>query len=267
MKNTKSNIFLALLLSLLTSLAGGIVFGLIYNLGYYIYFLAILEIILTCNVFFKFKKTNNIGIILLAIIWAVVWTFIFNFTSIIISEILAIANEFNINFSQSAAWFAELIQTEPEVQSYITTRILQIVGMIILGGVVYGISFLINYSRAKKLKNNLEHDQPNQNTNNNYVCNNNSKQPTQSQPINEENLKNTYLNIFEKCKKLYIVFTNDKNKETFKENLNKLEKIYITNLSTEEKNIIKSNLEKKISKENTSTSDKNVAKILLSIIK
>ena len=156
MESKKNNIFLALLLSLLTALAGGVLFGLIYHLGYYIYFLAVIEIVLTCTVFFKFKKGENAGIIILAIIWSVVWTFIFNFLSIIISESILIAQEYGLTFIQGYTVLVELWKIEPEVSSYMSLRMIQIIAMIILGGIVYGISYLINYSRAKKYKKNRE---------------------------------------------------------------------------------------------------------------
>jgi len=273
MENKKNNIFLALLLSLITALAGGVLFGLIYHFGYYIYFLAVIEIVLTCTVFFKFKKGENAGIITLAIIWSVVWTFIFNFLSIIISEAILIAQEYGLSFIQGYTVLVELWKTEPEVSSYMNVRMIQIIAMIIFGGVVYGISYLVNYSRAKKYKKNIENFPQNTNSGNteNYQPSTytpyqpTTTQTTPKQTINAEELRETYFRIFEDCKKAFNTYLEDKNKNAFKEKLSYIKNSYLNKLSEEENNIIKSNLEKKLSNQATTENDKKVAKLLLSL--
>ena len=273
MESKKNNIFLALLLSLLTALAGGVLFGLIYHLGYYIYFLAVIEIVLTCTVFFKFKKAENAGIIILAIIWSVVWTFIFNFLSIIISESILIAQEYGLTFIQGYTVLVELWKIEPEVSSYMNLRMIQIIAMIILGGIVYGISYLVNYSRAKKYKKNTEIFLQNTNSGNAETYQPSTYTPyqptttqtTPKQSIDAEELKATYFKIFEDCKKAFNIYLEDKNKNAFKEKLSYIEISYLNKLSDEEKNIIKINLEKKLSNQATTEDDKKIAKLLLSL--
>ena len=118
MKTEKNNIILALLFSLLATIGGAAAFGLIYYIGYYIYYLTAAEIIIACNLFFKFKKPKSWKTIFLAVFWGIVWTFIFNTISVMVCESIITSKEFEISFLDSFLLLIQLWGTEPEVASY-----------------------------------------------------------------------------------------------------------------------------------------------------
>ena len=244
-KTNKSNIGLALLLSLLTALAGGALFGVIYGLGYYVYLLAILEIVWSCAIFLKFK-TGKAGTIVCAILWSVFWTIISNFAAVLICEAIFIASEYSLSFSESFFLLTELWKTDVEIQAYLTARLFQSIGMIVLGGIIYGISFAVNLKRNKKLQ---------------KIAENKQYEPK------ETDINNVYTNLFHYTKSIYEVFIQDKNKETFKESLSKLEELYVKQLNEKEKTEIKNKLQKIVEDGKSSKEDKNIAKILLTTIK
>ena len=157
MKQTKSNTFIALLLSALAAFAGGIIFGLIYLAGYYVYFLAILEIIFSCTIFFKFKEAKNWKVVLLSVLWSLIWCIAFNFIAVVLCETLALANEFNLTFKQSFVYLIELWKISPDVASYMNLRMFQILGMILLGSLVYGGTYIFTIIKTKKSNNQSSH--------------------------------------------------------------------------------------------------------------
>lgn len=259
MKVQKNNIVLALLLSLITTIGGAVLFGLIYYIGYYIYYLTAAEIILACAVFFKFKEPKNWKIILLSILWGFVWSFVFNALAVIICEAIMISKEFTMSFADSYYALIELWKLEPEVTTYMNTRMIQIAAIMFISGLLFGTMYIVKLSKQIKLN-----KEQNAKIETSTYYTQIQEQPTQPNP---NKLKEIYLNMLEACKSTYLIYLKDKNKLSFKENLVNIEQKYIQKLSIEEKNIIKTNLENKLTKTETSVDDKNIAKILLSIIK
>lgn len=221
----KSRVLPALLLSLLTALAGGAVFGLIYGLGYYVYLLAAAEISLAVSVFLKFMKKANGKTITLSIVWCVLWTFIFNILSVVICESIWVAKEVGCSIFDAYKVVLELWKTDAEVQSYMNTRVLQIACMILIGGIVYGISALVS---AKKMKRETA---------------NNSQQAQKSIPatktINRESnisdeivhkAKEVYIAAFNELKEALEKFESDKNEETLNKKKFLVKERYISNI-------------------------------------
>ena len=271
--NKKSNIFLALLLSLLTALGGGVLFGLIYAFGYSMYLLALGEIVLAVTVFFKINKNISKKTITLAIIWGVLWTFLFNVLSIVICEAIIIAKEFNATFANSYKALIELWKTNAEIKAYMNKRVLQVSAMILLGGFIYGVSYLVQYNKTKKLNQRL------MNTNEqNHAVPANSTQKSSNENftaklaqnveikahLDEENKE--YNNIFNECKKAIINYAKDKDLQNFKSQLKDIKQKYLSTMSVETKEkIVKISLSK-LQDVNISAIDKKSIETLLKII-
>ena len=150
-KIKKTNIFLALFLSLLTSLLGAGVFGLIYGYGYYIYILSAFQIYLTCVVFLNFIKKIRWWHVLIAIIWSTILSFAFSMLAILVCESIFIATEFNYSFADSAKLLFELCKTDTNVQKIMLDRIIDIVAMMIIGGIIISLVVIISNKRHKKI--------------------------------------------------------------------------------------------------------------------
>ena len=274
----KNNILLALLLSMLTALGGGVLFGIIYGIGYYIYLLALGEIILACNIFFKFYAKVNWKTITLAIVWSVVWTFIFNFFAIIVCEAIWVANEANCSFSDAYKIVIELWKTNAEIKAYMNKRMLQVAGMILLGGIVYGAYFIANIVKAKK---------NNQSASNNETQTNNQTQITniqkpenmvkpeqQNAEINEtkkdfptlSKAEETYNLLIVECKNAILKFVKDKNQEAFKTTLKELKLQKISSLSAKEKEEIATMANNMLKVENISEINKKSNETLIKLL-
>lgn len=253
--NKKSNILLALVLSLLTALAGAVVFGLVYAFGFYIYFLAIGEIILAYTVFFKKYKNINWKTITFAVIWTVVWTFIFNIFAILVCEAYWIAKEFSVSFSTAFNLLVDLWGKDISIKAYMNKRVFEVLAMTILGGIIYGTSYLIQYRKRAKF-NQTQSVQPISRT-------------TQNAPVISE-MKTTendiYVSLITHCKNAIETFTKDKNKENFKKEVINIKTNYIISLTDNEKETIKNICYKNLNNENISTTEKNAIETLLKII-
>ena len=257
MENKKSNVGLALLLSFLTTLVGSMVFGLVYAIGYYIYFLAVAEIMLACNVFLKKSKANKKNIAL-AIIWTVVWTFIFNLLAIIICEIYWIASEFNINFSSAFKTLIDAWKVNPELKSYMNTRVLQVAGMIVLGCAIYGTYYIIQLNKNLKHNHTVE--------NNVQTTNTSSTEQTKSEIINKDiNSEKQHLLISD-CKKALLNYSKDANNETLKNEITKIKENHISHMSEDEKQKLIEQLSNKQKEENLSKLEEKAIKMLLKIL-
>ena len=254
--NKKSNLFLALVLSLLTALGGAVVFGLVYAIGFYIYFLAIGEIILAYTVFFKKYKNINWKTITFAVIWTVVWTFIFNIFAILVCEAIWIAEEFNVSFSVSFNVLVELWETDPSIRGYMNKRVFEVLAMTILGGIIYGTSYIIQYKKKSK-HNKSQSVQP--------ISTSNQQSNTTNEIKNHEN--ELYYSIINPCKSAIEIFTQDKNKEKFKSKILDIKTKLINPLTDNDKETIKNICYKNLSNENISTAEKNAIETLLKIIK
>ena len=261
----KSNIFLAFLLSMLTALAGGILFGIIYGIGYYVYILAIGEIILATGVYLKFAPKTNWQNITLAIIWCVIWTFIFNLLAVVICEALFIAKELGVNFADAYKTVMELWKTDAEVKSYMNKRILEISGMILIGGIVYGIFFIVNISKAKKASNNQPTSEVSIQTNN--LTENKPQQISNNQPSTPQSTQQLYLEIYEECKASLLKYAKNKDQETFKLEIKEIKAKHISSLDSETKQNLTIMINKVSLKEDLPTAAKKTNELLLKMIK
>ena len=233
MENKKSNVFLALFLSLLTALLGAGVFGVVYGFGYYIYLLALVEIIFSVKVFLKFiqnKKKALFG----AILWSVILTLVLNVVAIVVCEAIFVAKELNVSFIESLKAVLESCKTDSEVQAYMLKRIIEIAAMIIIGGILYAIAFAISSKKAKKdkIKNETPNqqfvqpqavEQPNVKPAENLVKTKLIETKETSQPVvtkevpqtnKAENINEIYVSLYIKCKNAIKAYTTDK--EAFK---------------------------------------------------
>ena len=147
-ENKQSNILLAFLMSTLTALAGSVVFGLIYAIGYYIYILAIAEVFLALGIFLKFYNKNK-KIVIIASIWCISCTFLFNVVAILVSESYFIAKDFSCSLLEAFKLLIELWKIDSSVQSYMNKRMLEVLVMLVLGGVVIGLILLSKKTRQK----------------------------------------------------------------------------------------------------------------------
>lgn len=273
MENKKGNILLALLMSMLAALGGGIFFGLIYFVGYYIYLLPAAAIVLACGVFFKFYKNVNWKTMTLAIIWSVVWTFIFNIFAVLIVEAIWIAKEYSTSFSVSYSLLIELWKTEPEIKSYMNARMLQIAGMILLGGVLYGTLYTVNYFKAKKAKKAMDNNNVSTPTANNEIL---TKQVKQTEDIKTEEttkepIKTTaevvYSSALNECRNAILKLMQTKDQETFKKEVKEIQTKYISKLSIPDKDCLIMIINSEVNKESLSSLDKKANQTLLKIIK
>lgn len=267
-QNTKkSNIVLALLLSLLTALGGGIVFGIIYGIGYYIYILAAAEIYLACSVYLKYVSKPTWWHVVISIVWSIVWTFIFNLLAIVVCESIAIANEFGVSFADSFNALMNAWQTNAKIAAYMNDRMGDIIGMIFLGGIIYGASIIAAAFVAKKNKKTQSQNtiQPNQN----------SVKPTQ---IKTEEIPNTtnnnavldtlYPALFKDIKSNLEEFITTKNQEIFKSNLKETQAKYkLHELKEVEKTELLTFINSQINNGNISKLDKKVNETILKLIK
>jgi len=273
-KKENSNIVLALLISMLTSLAGGLVFGLIYGVGYYIYFLALAEIILSTNTFFKFYKKRSKGTTFLAILWGIIWTFVFNFLAIIICEAIWVANELNTSFINGYSEVIRLWRVDSDVQAYLNVRMFQILGMIILGGIVYGIYYIVNKSKLKNQnQNNQKQDNQKTSTNNNQSVqpklDDNTKVETKPVGSTDKkiNINEIYLPIFAESKSKIVALAKTKDQEQFKKDMKDIKVSKIEVLDTNTKEALKDLINKLLTRDNMSQIDKKTNEALLKILK
>lgn len=230
--NTKSNIFLALFLSFLTAIAGALVFGFIYAIGYYVYFLAIGEIILACVVFLKFCQKPNWKTITFAIIWSLAWTFLFNVLAIVVCESYFVASEYNVSFQDSLNTIIKAWKTDAEIKSYMNTRVGQVAGMIALGGFVYGIYFISQIKRNKKTQTANQINLQNANVN---IVSNPTKNSFELPKTKESPAIQTYNTVMNELKKSIAKFAQDKNQEALKLQIMNVKQKLIAPLATNEK--------------------------------
>lgn len=247
MENSKKpNLFLALLLSLLASLAGAIVFGLIYAVGYYVYLLAIAEIILACKVFNKFYPKKHWFPITFSIIWNLLLSFAFNVMSIVLCETFFLMKELNnATFAESLKLIIDSWKSVSEVTTYMNTRVIQVAAMIIIGGIVYGVYCLIHNKKNKQepqplpyktqiqeLKEtvkNIEHQSQQASTPQSAIVNENVETENNStKAIN-------YYFIIEKIREALKVYFLDKDQEKLGLSMKKIKQEYVSQLSISEK--------------------------------
>ena len=258
MKTQKNNLGLALSLSMLIALGGAVVFGIVYAIGYYIYLLAIMEIILACTVFLLYKPATKWTIVVFAIVWSFVWAFAFNIMSVVVCEAIAVADELNVSLSQGIKLVMDYWKNNAEVAAYMNGRVGQILAMIFLGGAVYGGYYIANIIKAKRVA-----QQGTTKTTQSIA--------TEAKSVGEEEKvatsNNVYTDIYEACRKVVQEYQKDKNVAVFNENVAKLKTQYVAKLNDIEKSMIKTKLEKKMATEGITIEDKNIVKILLAIIK
>ena len=261
----KGNILLALLLSLLTALAGGAVFGLIYGIGYYIYLLAAAEIALAVAVFIKILKVSNGKTMTLAIIWCVLWTFIFNIVAVVLCESIWVAKELGCSLFDAYKVVLDLWKTDATIQTYMNSRVMQIAGMIILGGVVYGVSAIINNKKSKKTTiNTTEPQTPTQN-----------KQLTRTAPVlNSTNIsdqivkqaKDLYVSSFNDCKEALEKFEKDQNQETLDKTKFLIQQRHLADINENVREHLIIIINKFLAKEDLSQIDRKVNLALLKML-
>ncbi len=254
MKTKKNNLGLALILSMLAALAGAVVFGIVYAIGFYIYLLAIMEIILACTVFLIYKPATKWTIVVFAIVWSFVWSFAFNIMAVVVCEAIAVANELHLSLSQSIKLVMDAWKNNADVAAYMNTRVGQILAMIFIGGVAYGGYFIANIIKAKKQGRQAK-QQP--------------EKVADAPKIENapETKTNTFLSIFESCRKAYQIYQNNKNVELFNQNMNKIKSVFVEKLSDVEKSIMIAKCEKKMAESDATEEDVKVAKIVLTIMK
>ncbi len=260
--NKKPNVLLALLLSLLTALAGGLIFGLIYASGYYVYLLALAEIILSCTVFLKQFSNINKKTIAGAIFWTVIWTFVFNISAIVVCEAYWIAQEFNIKFTQAINVLTETWLIDAEIQNYMNTRALQVAGMILLGGIVYGIYYLVNQKKNKK----VESPTPSMQSSANQSATNLNQQENTSVNSKDYEITLKYELIVAECKDSLIKYAQDMNPDSFRSEILEIKQRLITPLSEDQKQKLNKHCLNQQNVENLSTLDKKAIETILKML-
>ena len=270
----KSNILLALLLSLLTALAGGLLFGIVYGIGYYIYLLASAEIFLAGAVYLKFAPKKNFLNITFGIIWCIAWTFIFNLFAIVVCEAMFVAKELGASFSNSYRAIIELWKTDAEIKAYMNKRMLEIALMILLGGFIYLISFVVSLASAKKNKKQDNHINTNNYNNPPQLIKTPTQQTTtihQEKPVvsntDKQKVKDIYLSAFDECKQAVAKYAKTKDQTTFRQEIKDIKAKYISNLDISTKEEIIKIINKVLTKEDLSTLTKKTNETLLIMFK
>lgn len=260
----KSNIFLALILSMLTALAGGILFGIIYGIGYYIYLLALGEIILATGVYFKFAQKTKWFHTTFAIVWCVVWTFVFNVFAVVVCEALFITKDFGITFIESYKTVINLWQTNAEIKAYMNARVAQIAGMILLGGIVFSIYYAVGVAKAKKARKNDPEQIENQPVENKKVETVVEQKAVSENKSNAENIYSTALND---CKTAILNYAKSKDQDAFKLEVKEIKAKHLSTLDAETKESISTLINTALSKEDINNLTKKANETLLKIIK
>ena len=231
----KSNIFLALLLSLLTAFAGSLLFGLIYMLGYYIYLLSAAIIILSSAVFLKFCKNNKKNLFF-SLLWGTIWTFAFNVLLIVVCEGIVLASTYNVSFEIGFKAVIELWKTNPEFQVFMNARLIEVGALILFGGIVYGILYLV---RNRKKKSNPDQT-PSQKETKHKTSNKNN--PTQKKGTSANTPKNQIIEkydfILSLCKESVKKFSQNKDAEEFKQAVVNIKDNHLGKLTAIEKQTI-----------------------------
>ena len=259
----RSNIFIALLLSFLTALAGGILFGIIYGLGYYIYLLALVEIVLAVSMYLNFAERKCQAVVT-ATIWSMIWTFLFNILAVGICEALFLAIDFGMSFTDALNTVVELWKTNAEVRTYVNNRIFEIFDTIIIGGIVYGIYFIAKFSKEKKANKQNEKVQHRTQAN---IIDKTTKTTTSVEVSNHLDATQIYLEAYKDCRSAIIRYTKSKDLKSFTETLKKIKTKHNANIDNETKQEIIELISKISSKDDLSALAKKTNETLLKIFK
>ena len=287
-KTKKTNIFLALLLSFLTSLLGAVVFGVVYALGYYIYLLAILEIVISCKVFLKFCSKKNFTSIFFALIWTILLVFIFNVASILVCETFFLMKDYpNESFINVFKLLLESWKDVEKVRTFINTRVIEVAAMIVVGGIVYGLASLIHnkknrkspqikpfQSEINKLKHSANEIKNNENLSYSPTQQKQTEEKKEDKIIEDKSQSNTssetkainYYYIIEKCREALKVYTADKDMEKLTESMNNIKRIYVSSLSIPEKQSVVAKAVEQQNNPNLPKIERKAIEILLKMI-